>query len=99
MSETIKPIPDIYSNQDYGLGEAIDFEREEWKRAALCADPAYKDVNFFLERGESSKAAKQVCAECDVQEECLNYAEDNNERFGIWGGKSRRKRQKINQGQ
>lgn len=37
-------------------------------------------------------AAKAVCAGCEVRAECLQYALDNNERFGVWGGASESER-------
>jgi WhiB family redox-sensing transcriptional regulator len=60
---------------------------------ALCAqtDP---DA-FFVERGESPRPAKKVCRECPVRAECLKYALDNNESFGIWGGTSEKDRRKL----
>lgn len=30
--------------------------------------------------------AKALCATCPVRLECLEYADDNDEREGIWGG-------------
>lgn len=64
-----------------------------WQEDALCAqtDPEA----FFPEKGGSTREAKNVCAECTVRAECLQYALDNDERFGIWGGLSERERRKI----
>ena len=28
----------------------------------------------------------QYCRQCDVREECLQYAIDSNQEYGIWGG-------------
>lgn len=68
-------------------------EPEPWTQDALCAqtDPEA----FFPDRGGSTQAAKTICKRCDVTEECLAYALRNNERFGIWGGKSERERRKM----
>lgn len=43
---------------------------------------------FFPQRGDlqSIVKARAVCAGCEIQEACLQFALDNNERFGIWGG-------------
>jgi WhiB family redox-sensing transcriptional regulator len=65
----------------------------EWQERALCAqtDPEA----FFPEKGGSTREAKAVCNSCEVRLECLKYAFDNDERFGIWGGLSERERRKA----
>jgi WhiB family transcriptional regulator, redox-sensing transcriptional regulator len=64
-----------------------------WQERALCAqtDPEA----FFPEKGGSTREAKKVCLTCEVQAECLEYALQNDERFGIWGGLSERERRKV----
>jgi WhiB family redox-sensing transcriptional regulator len=61
------------------------------RAACLGADPS----KFFTLRGESTKDAKKVCNSCLAQKACLEYALANNEKHGIWGGKSERERRKI----
>ena len=70
----------------------------------LFASPAFMDLGscrgmdpdiFFPDRGESLSPAKAICAECIVQVECLEYALDNRERFGVWGGTSERERRRL----
>ena len=60
---------------------------------ALCSqtDPEA----FFPEKGGSTRDAKRVCASCEVKAECLEYALQNDERFGIWGGLSERERRRL----
>lgn len=64
-----------------------------WMADAECrgADPEL----FFPTRGEDTRAAKAMCADCPVRVPCLEYALANHERFGIWGGKSERERRQI----
>ncbi|MDO5728164.1 MAG: WhiB family transcriptional regulator [Actinomycetaceae bacterium] len=64
-----------------------------WQERALCAqtDPEA----FFPEKGGSTREAKAVCASCEVRGECLEYALENDERFGIWGGMSERERRRY----
>jgi WhiB family redox-sensing transcriptional regulator len=64
-----------------------------WQERALCAqtDPEA----FFPEKGGSTREAKRVCTGCDVRAECLEYALEHDERFGIWGGLSERERRKL----
>ncbi|MDG2260961.1 MAG: WhiB family transcriptional regulator [Actinomycetota bacterium] len=50
---------------------------------------------FFPERGASTKEAKEVCRGCVVREDCLEYALDHGEKFGIWGGMSERERRRL----
>lgn len=72
------------------LGEADELS---WQRQANCmgVDP---DL-FFPERGASTREAKEVCRGCVVREECLEYALENSEKFGIWGGLSERERRRL----
>ena len=72
------------------IPEDTDFS---WKQEANCLgiDP---DL-FFPERGVSSAQAKSVCRGCVVKEECLEYALQNGEKFGIWGGMSERERRVL----
>ena len=46
-------------------------------------------------RGHLRREAKRVCRSCDVRAECLEYALENDERFGIWGGMSERERRRL----
>ena len=58
-------------------------------------------VDYFYEssQGEEARArvreAKALCAQCEVRLDCLNFALRTHEKFGIWGGLSRRERQKL----
>ncbi|HEY4018390.1 MAG TPA: WhiB family transcriptional regulator [Pseudonocardiaceae bacterium] len=74
------------------LFEATD-EEQEWQERALCAqtDPEA----FFPEKGGSTREAKRICLGCEVRSECLEYALEHDERFGIWGGLSERERRKL----
>ncbi len=64
-----------------------------WQERSLCAqtDPEA----FFPEKGGSTREAKKVCVNCEVRQECLEYALAHDERFGIWGGLSERERRKL----
>ena len=50
---------------------------------------------FFPEKGGSTKDAKRMCGMCPVTEQCLQWALDNGERYGIYGGLSERERRKL----
>jgi WhiB family transcriptional regulator, redox-sensing transcriptional regulator len=79
-----------------GLGDDVTGDLPEelaWQERALCAqtDPEA----FFPEKGGSTREAKRVCRSCEVRAECLEYALENDERFGIWGGLSERERRRL----
>ncbi|WP_062201011.1 WhiB family transcriptional regulator [Demequina salsinemoris] len=83
---TLAPVIDIF--------DAVEDDGPlAWQERSLCAqtDPEA----FFPEKGGSTREAKKVCASCEVRQECLNYALENDERFGIWGGLSERERRKL----
>jgi WhiB family transcriptional regulator, redox-sensing transcriptional regulator len=42
-----------------------------------------------------NKMAKKICKDCPVINECLEYALENNEVHGIWGGMSPKERQLL----
>jgi WhiB family redox-sensing transcriptional regulator len=68
-------------------------EEQTWQERALCAqtDPEA----FFPEKGGSTREAKRICSTCEVRAECLEYALEHDERFGIWGGLSERERRRV----
>jgi len=65
----------------------------DWQEYSNClgVDP---DL-FFPERGASTREAKDVCRACVVRTDCLEFALQNGEKFGIWGGMSERERRRI----
>jgi WhiB family transcriptional regulator, redox-sensing transcriptional regulator len=69
-----------------------------WRDHALCRDT---DPELFFPIGTTGLAlvaidrAKQVCAECEVRVECLDFALETNQDSGIWGGLSEEERRAI----
>lgn len=66
---------------------------EHWTELALCAEVG-SDF-WYPEKGGSTREPKQICRSCPVQPECLEYALENCERFGVWGGTTERQRRAI----
>lgn len=57
---------------------------EGWEEQSACRGA---DVElFFAVEEEQQKEALEFCARCDVRTECLEYAIENREMYGIWGG-------------
>lgn len=77
--------------QDFDL--LFDAVEQDWQEQALCAqtDPEA----FFPEKGGSTREAKRICQACGVRDECLEFALEHDERFGIWGGLSERERRRL----
>jgi WhiB family transcriptional regulator, redox-sensing transcriptional regulator len=64
-----------------------------WQDQALCAET--DPEAFYPELGESAEPAKRICRSCEVRAECLEYALENGEAFGIWAGTTERQRRKM----
>jgi WhiB family transcriptional regulator, redox-sensing transcriptional regulator len=60
-----------------------------------CRNVSDPDPLFFPKQGGSSKAARAVCSACGVRVQCLTYALDNHEVWGVWGGTSYPERRKL----
>jgi WhiB family redox-sensing transcriptional regulator len=69
-------------------------QRPDWTLDALCAQ-VLDDEIFFPPKGGSTREAKSICAQCPVKAECLAFALENGERFGIFGGLSERERRRL----
>ena len=58
----------------------------DWRELSACRD---SEPSLFFPIGttgpaiEQIEAAKAICAECSVQEECLNYALETNQEAGV----------------
>lgn len=69
-----------------------------WRGDAVCKDT---DPELFFPVGTTGQAllqidrAKQVCDECPVKIECLDFAIETNQDSGIWGGTSEEERRDI----
>ena len=65
----------------------------EWMGRGICAsaDPDF----WFPPKGSTGVPAKLLCEGCPVMTECLQYALDNREPWGVWGGTSERDRRRM----
>ena len=69
-----------------------------WRVDAICRDT---DPELFFPVGTTGHAllqidrAKQVCGECPVNIDCLDYALETNQDSGIWGGTSEEERRVL----
>ncbi len=65
-------------------------EERPWVVFAACRD-ADPDLFFPTDKAQE-QAALALCAMCPVRSECLRYALDAREHFGVWGGRSEKQR-------
>ena len=69
-----------------------------WRDEAECL---HTDPELFFPVGTSGPAliqiheAKSVCRRCPALDECLEWALDNGQETGIWGGTDERERNLI----
>lgn len=74
-------------------GGMSTFPREAWVEDALCPET---DVDaFFVEKGGNGRDAYKICARCPVAVDCLRWALEHDEPWGIWGCHSPRERLRL----
>lgn len=67
----------------------------DWRKGAACNGV---DSDLFFPASEEPPAAaraKGICAECPVQEACLQYALSTNQAAGVWGGLDANERRRL----
>lgn len=76
-------------------------EETGWQERALCRGA---DANLFFapqqvetkeERLQREGQAKDICAECPVRAQCLEFALTTREPHGIWGGLNETERRQL----
>lgn len=64
-----------------------------WMAEGLCRD--LPPATFFPSDGVGVDRARRICAQCNVQAACLEYALSHRIDHGVWGGTSERERRRI----
>jgi WhiB family redox-sensing transcriptional regulator len=70
----------------------------DWRAYAACREG---DPDLFFPAGTTGSAvkliesAKAICAECDVNAPCLDFALATNQDSGVWGGTDESERRKL----
>ena len=76
--------------------KALGLDGEDWRADALCAevggDMWFPDKNSNESVNNHVRQAKAICRQCPVAVQCLQFALDNQEYYGIWGGLTYRER-------
>jgi|GEM_PF-70733 len=80
-------------------GSVPDSERAvDWRDTAACSE---YDPELFFPVGNTGRAllqieeAKAVCRRCPVMDQCLQWALESGEDYGIWGGLSETERRAL----
>ena len=66
-----------------------DYRDMSWQVDGLCARKENKAIleNFFSDNPEEKNVAKNLCFQCPVRRDCIKFALESKEIWGIWGGK------------
>lgn len=73
-------------------------ESIHWQNRAQCRG---QDPELFFPVGNTGPAmyqieeAKSVCRKCEVREQCLEWALENGQDHGVWGGMSEDERRAL----
>lgn len=74
-------------------GLAVGGDRWLWQEQAACR--GIGDAPFYPGKGENSPEAQRICQRCPVRSDCLEYAMDADELYGVWGGLSAEARRQL----
>lgn len=61
----------------------------EWQGDSACSKPENKSIvdNFFSNDPQEKYEAKNLCFTCPVRKECVKWALENKQIWGVWGGR------------
>jgi len=61
----------------------------KWQSDALCSKPQFRENRewFFSKEANERTEAKNLCYSCPVRAQCLQWALEHRQIWGIWGGK------------
>ena len=70
---------------------------QSWRMQAMCdgLDADEIEAKFFPHPNDHGEEAKAICRMCPVAAECLTYALDTKQEFGVWGAMTERERAKL----
>jgi WhiB family transcriptional regulator, redox-sensing transcriptional regulator len=95
-------IPTLAQAVDLSLETLFAPPKDDWRSRSLCSElpVAEADRLFYPTRGQSTKAAKALCARCPVARECLEFAlgDEYALAHGVWGATTARERRVLARG-
>ena len=72
---------------------SIQTPASDWVKRASCRD--HPSATWFPQDAAEAKEAREICRQCSVRAECLDYALATRIDVGIWGGTSPGERVRI----
>lgn len=72
--------------------------QQEWHHGAACRggdSDLFFPVGDGVRAGAQAEVAKSYCRGCPVIDECLRFALDNDDQFGVWGGLTEKERRAL----
>jgi len=97
----------VYATLERGTNVALtwirthDWDAEEWRDRAACRDTT---PELFFPIGTTGgaldqiDAARRVCGQCPVTNECLEFELGTNQESGVWGGLTEDERRRLRKG-
>jgi len=73
----------------------LDDEERPWAVRAECSSEDVDPGLFFPTANDDTSEALAICKRCEVCKECLDFAIEANEPYGIWGGVTERQRRRM----
>lgn len=67
----------------------------DWMNLGYCRIMNINPHEFYPDDAAGVARARLHCQQCDVSDECLTFALEKGERWGVWGGTSERQRERI----
>ena len=66
-----------------------DFKDMSYQKDSLCSKKENEHLleSFFSDEPEEKYKAKNLCYQCPVRKDCIKYALESKQIWGIWGGK------------
>lgn len=85
---------------DIIAGQAED-DAVDWRQRGRCSRLPIDELEGSFWAFDSDEAglaaAKSVCVECQVATQCLSWALETGQDFGVWGGMTAEERRKLRQ--
>ena len=75
----------------------MTIDETKWQNESLCAKKENKHLVdfFFSDKPEEKYAAKNLCFSCPVRKDCIKYALEAKEIWGVWGGRDENEIRRI----